>query len=642
MPATHSERLKSIRHFSKRTQVGMGASALANNVEIQQLAQNEALAADDRISRMSAKLAKFTKTHKKTTKRNTHQTDWRRELANLRESEVKGSKVVSACLEALVNSGGVENKEFKNEVADLAVEHARVSSRAGRSEVIGVYKQKLAELRTILDEFKLGKTNANNNCEEKQTEKMKLCSSLFAELLLRCHQEMGNEQQAIEFDLARCVEEEKAARLIIMKSLREKDKGEETEEDKLPPNLLKEIDDSGFRDNIEMQLLVEELKAKFFEARSKNEETLAAAMSQENDETGGVPPDIDKVEGDEKTEKNDADGDLFTSDDQVAFMKIFKHWESSAKRGGLKKVTERIKLELPNATTKQIKANIAHHVRRKYEAQHRKNAEISLKRVNSQIVDWGLKRITTVKCLITENMQAELMGKINATIRQEQQARLLVLRTAREEATKIENEKMKLLKEQKQKEIDAEAARLKLEHNEKRAMVDSYHQELAAMKAIDDERKVEEDKMEEEERKLRMEENKERITYRFILNQEKMRALEHEANLKSLAERERLERLSALAASVPYFEKILNAKADLSKNTVCREHDIYEEDLRGLHDFQSKQLSCFSNEKVFSDVRFRLGAALHAAGVARSAASRSLVKSIVPRDMNRTTKIMPH
>ena len=139
-----------------------------------------------------------------------------------------------------------------------------------------------------------------------------------------------------------------------------------------------------------------------------------------------------------------------------------------------------------------------------------------------------------------------------------------------------------------------------------------------------------------------MESNAERVTYRFILNQEKMRAMEHSANLKALSDRERMERLSALAASVPYFENIVNAKADLSKNTVCRSHDVYSEDLRGLRDFQSKNLSCFSNEKVFSDVRFRLGAALHAAGVAKSAASRSLVKTLVPRETSRTTYIQPH
>ena len=45
-------------------------------------------------------------------------------------------------------------------------------------------------------------------------------------------------------------------------------------------------------------------------------------------------------------------------------------------------------------------------------------------------------------------------------------------------------------------------------------------------------------------------------------------------------------RLSALAATVPYYESILNAKADLNKTTVARENDFWEEDRSGLTDFQ--------------------------------------------------------
>lgn len=120
-----------------------------------------------------------------------------------------------------------------------------------------------------------------------------------------------------------------------------------------------------------------------------------------------------------------------------------------------------------------------------------------------------------------------------------------------------------------------------------------------------------------------------------------MRAAQHELELKAIAEREKLERLSALAATVPYWENVQNAKADLDKTTKARENDFYQEDLSGLYGFQQGEgkLRSFTNEKVFSDVRFRLGAALHAAGVSHTQASRDMIRMMVPRQPERTTNI---
>ena len=138
-----------------------------------------------------------------------------------------------------------------------------------------------------------------------------------------------------------------------------------------------------------------------------------------------------------------------------------------------------------------------------------------------------------------------------------------------------------------------------------------------------------------------MEVNEERVLYRGIVIQEKIRAAQHEIELRAIREREKVDRLNALAATVPYWDKLVAAEADLSKTTKARENDVYCEDLTGLYTFQQGEgkLRSFTNEKVFSDVRFRLGAALHAAGVSQTAASAAMIRQLIPRAPERTTGI---
>lgn len=86
----------------------------------------------------------------------------------------------------------------------------------------------------------------------------------------------------------------------------------------------------------------------------------------------------------------------------------------------------------------------------------------------------------------------------------------------------------------------------------------------------------------------------------------------------------------------------MNLEADPLRTTIARTHDVYEPAGVGLADFQHGTLRSFSNEKVFSDLRFRLGNALHEAGVAQTPYARAVIKKLVPREPARTTGIEPH
>ena len=105
-------------------------------------------------------------------------------------------------------------------------------------------------------------------------------------------------------------------------------------------------------------------------------------------------------------------------------------------------------------------------------------------------------------------------------------------------------------------------------------------------------------------------------------------------------ERNSFSRLNNLAASVPYYKDIMNKSSDIHKTTEARKQDVYGGRSK-LADFQSGRLKSFTNEKVFSNANFRLGHALHEAGVANSAYARDAVRNAIPRVEARTTGIKP-
>jgi len=130
----------------------------------------------------------------------------------------------------------------------------------------------------------------------------------------------------------------------------------------------------------------------------------------------------------------------------------------------------------------------------------------------------------------------------------------------------------------------------------------------------------------------KVKQNSERVLYRQELFREKLRKAEDESTAAAKHEQKRLEKPSAIATKVPYYNSIQNSKSDIHKMMIARMQDKYEEDTKHLKDFQhgSKKLHCFTNERVFSDLRFRLGYALHEAGVARSEYAKELIRQLVP------------
>lgn len=217
--------------------------------------------------------------------------------------------------------------------------------------------------------------------------------------------------------------------------------------------------------------------------------------------------------------------------------------------------------------------------------------------------------------------------------------RLNKLRSERRVVREKEEERARKEKEIRDEEEKAQKEEWDKEHEEKKAEIEEWKEEERVRERKHREGLEREKEVEMEERERRMEENGERVEYRGIVRVEKMREKEHEMEMKRIREREMIERLNALAATVPYWDNVVNAKADLEKSTVARENDVYCEDLTGLYSFQQGdgKLRSFTNEKVFSDVRFRLGAALRAAGISGTAASGNVIRQMIPRASNPIT-----
>ena len=66
-----------------------------------------------------------------------------------------------------------------------------------------------------------------------------------------------------------------------------------------------------------------------------------------------------------------------------------------------------------------------------------------------------------------------------------------------------------------------------------------------------------------------------RVGFRHKKTQSKIRHDEEVLEQGVQDEAKKLERLTALASTVPYYSNIKNKKANLLKSTVSRDHDIY-------------------------------------------------------------------
>ena len=607
----------------KRTKRNVGAAQINNSTHLQQNALNEATQNDDRFSALSAKLNKFKKTHNKKTKQTSHQFDWKREFVELKESQRKAEQVAISCLSSLLEVMGTGGDDDDAVPVDLISEVSGLKSdmEVGMTSAlvldkVEAYSQRLGELRNVLMVLREGRQSNNEKEGRGGGDNMgggvdkKPINPLYAEMILQSKETLSKEGGELQKEFEVANREAKEARIAVMKAMRG---DEENRSGELPDELEEAFEKAGLKENVEMELVKEEIMMKLREVKAEWKKSI------EELKEGG---------------SGGEEGGRLGGDFQTTFEKIVLQWERKSKQGGMKKLMERLKLELPGVSSQKLNLRLSQYNSTRMTKQKREDATTNYTRKVRQVVEWGAKTIEATKVGLVKKMEQEAVALVNSIVREDQLARLKVLREEREAARRVEEQQRKIEEEEAKLVELAEAEKKADEHDKAKKLVEEYKLQLEKQKQDMEERQRLMDEELERERGDRMEKNGERVVYREILNQERLRQVEHEVQLKKIAEKEKNERLSALAATVPYYENILNAKADLDKTTVARENDFWEEDRSGLTDFQHGvgKLRSFTNEKVFSDVRFRLGTALRAAGIAQTAASRAVVAKMVPRE----------
>ena len=263
-------------------------------------------------------------------------------------------------------------------------------------------------------------------------------------------------------------------------------------------------------------------------------------------------------------------------------------------------------------------------------------ATVAFKRSMQQATRWAMKQVEDAIARESSRREQATLAFIRKELKDECNRRLAQLREAREKAALIimrEEEERRSVEEKKELEHEDQLRRQRAETNAAlQKWKETRHQEMERQRVEDCARKYQE----ELSRVERMKENGTRVSYREkkLLHKmdKKRKALEEAARAEEL----KYERLSQLAATVPYFDKIMDVQANIHGTTVARKNAAYHEDSTGLTAFQHglSKLHSFSNEKIFSDRAFRLGHALHEKGISHTVAARDAMALCCPRERN--------
>ena len=633
----------------KRLVSGASSFSLNNDPASQSLACSSAEASAGRFEDRAAELERFKRKYKEGGRRVEIKYDWRREGVELAEAGKRAEAVVRSAKAAFEKLA--KGKELEGEGG---------GEREG--EMREEYKARFRELAAIMAVLKAPSPPSSSSTLPPPPSQLAALSSLkplYAELLLRSREALAAERSSLLSEHCAAAGEAREAREAVARSLRE---GESEERGvRLTAAVEGMFAEAGFEGSVEMSLLKEEARERAGEAGRERERGVEEARGGEGEGEGEIeeggrdnetaceasePSSSSSSSSSSSPSASSASSSSLSSEmvankTAVVFNKTVLEWERKAKKGGVKKLLERLKAELPTHSAASFKIMLARRASGALARTKFAEVEAQYGRKIAAITSWAAKAIAALSSALAKRAERDYMAGVSEAMREEQHATLRLLRAEREARGREEEEASERNARREREAEREEKERWDKDHEEAKQEVEKYKEEQKAKGALQERLDAIQKDAEESSRQARMEVNEERVVYRGIVMQEKMRAAAHELELKAIAEREKVERLSALAATAPYWDNVVNAKADLDKTTKAREADVYREDLTGLYSFQQGdgKLRSFTNEKVFSDVRFRLGAALHAAGVNHTAASAAMVRQLIPRQPERTTGI---
>lgn len=667
------QRSDTVRHMNeiRRLRKGNGSDVVANILEAHETAVAAvAGTSDDRLRHIREKLHKFQQKQGERATRSTQQFDWIQEYRRLEKEEKTTSRLVESALSnfsstlrartrkhSSPNNDREENQRSGNGTGDSCYSDETTNMPGKAVESFrnidkeycpGSGRVKL-EVQGLFDGLKQALTLLRSTQNDGSDAK-----PILAEMFLQVRERLSELDASLDREFEETQSEVKELQKGLSKALRDgrHEKGRD-EEGQLPEILTLELNELSMSadDCLEVSVLRSELVVLFQEAQKEYSDALCEARVTNEERT--------TIEWDERS--------------RTIFSKIFSEFDRSSSATRKKKAMDQLLLQLPDKSNDEcvqywkIFESARARKRKKLEATEQ------FKRKRETLLQQGQEQIKALKATFVDRANHCAAVRVKQAMQSEQHARLRMLREARAQAQKKDAEQKQRDDAEKAKYLSQQQNAWRKHHLSTKAYVEEYKKQK--------ERLAEDESAEEQRRQhqqglgrlRRAETDRKRSgkvhtflsnnvpdflthttcslcwqrTYRVTFRQQqregrKQKALESIIQA-SRSEELRLERLSALAASVPYYSKIMNLEADPLRMTIARTNDIYEPAAtNGLADFQQGALRSFSNEKVFSDLRFRLGNALHEAGVAQTPYARAVIKKLVPRAPERTTGIEPH
>ena len=301
---------------------------------------------------------------------------------------------------------------------------------------------------------------------------------------------------------------------------------------------------------------------------------------------------------------------------------------------------ERLKKEIPGKSEQEMMQNyleyLEFHKTKKANKQKAEAASQEFKKKCQEIENNGLREVERLRNEFDARSKRMRANIDNDLKRKEMYLRLQAMRLEREEVQKTEAE-MQLQAIAKNYEKEANRTKRMLETKQtlmKHQTQQIQESEESRINNLRGDFAVEIESLKHQHV------NRERTNYRQERIKSKIIAHKRVEGEALKVEEIRLERLNALAASVPYYKSIMDKSSDIHKSTEARKNDVYFRS--NLADFQSGKLKSFTNDKIFSDANFRLAHDLHEAGLARSTYARDVIRNAIPRVEARTTGIKPY
>lgn len=631
--------MHSSKFLHQKPRIPLGIS---NSASCHQEAASLAEMGSERYDAFEESLNRFRSNHKKESRELSQKFEWIREISYLRKEEIATTGSMISVMESVQSSLKLNAEpttvQTNDETSCLLRDLSQVIQWIQND--YAVTEKEMVELRRALISLRIGvdifstqrrdtKVYLNNAVHENEVRKTiaqpdALDAHVLAEMLLQYRERIELMHRNAEVEYQETLAMTREARTNAFYLLNQS--SDSCSDESLFPSDLSKAFES----------LVAANDATFFEELDDNEwvQTEISMLQKE------LKSQFEELDNEERliSETDCILGDIWDKRSHSIFVKLMKQQRPSVRRTS---VINKLLLELPHKTEADILKHRDWWERTKLAKHKQKSATNSLQQKRKDLIKSGLRSIENLRQSISIKAEQTFCKAAFISLKESQRTRLAILRELREKAEQEALSKA----EERRNEICA------LEHRKQQREAERRIAQMEALTIYQEERqrKIEEARrlagdnvkrtLFEYEKKLHL--LKERTFYRENLRSIRIQERNHELMNEYKREQERIERLDKLAHSAPYYEKIKECRANIHKTTCARKNDIYEKNNAGLADFQLNKIQNFSNERLFSNIRFKLADAFFAAGVANSSYAKSVIKRLVPREPERTTGIEP-